>query len=470
MERLLSLRSLQRPLSGIAMGCLLLLVLPVTVKASSLATSAAMGYVYGFPIVLMGETLDGMTGPERSCSLGADINTFKHVYEIPDERFKAVVRPNVDTLYSSAMLDLSSGPVLLDMPAVSDRYILMALVDAWSNNFAGVGTQSHGAEEGHYFITGPGWRGRVPRGYQRIDSPTDLVWIIGRTEILEGEDLSAVHAIQDQFTLSTRRASPPPFAEINCKGDNERTPPIEVVKDLSGDEFFQRLSQLMQDNPPPAEDRWMVSQLQAAGLIADARGQEPRRNRLENTQLDIGTAMAQASLDGAISMLGLKGWGPDPDAVPLGDYGRRYFIRAVVAQVGFGANKNEYATYQNTMRDANRMRLNGQNTYTFTMNADDLPPVDAFWSMTVYQDNGFLAVNEMAAGLGIERYAVGTNTGLVEDDGKVTVILSHLPPQGIPLSNWLPVPAGDFQLTLRFYDPRDEILKNEWEIPELIRE
>ena len=101
MERLLSLRSLQRPLSGIAMGCLLLLVLPVTVKASSLATSAAMGYVYGFPIVLMGETLDGMTGPERSCSLGADINTFKHVYEIPDERFKAVVRPNVDTLYSS---------------------------------------------------------------------------------------------------------------------------------------------------------------------------------------------------------------------------------------------------------------------------------------------------------------------------------------------------------------------------------
>jgi DNA sulfur modification protein DndE len=180
--------------------------------------------------------------------------------------------------------------------------------------------------------------------------------------------------------------------------------------------------------------------------------------------------MAQASLDGAISMLGLKGWGPDPDAVPLGDYGRRYFIRAVVAQVGFGANKNEYATYQNTMRDANRMRLNGQNTYTFTMNADDLPPVDAFWSMTVYQDNGFLAVNEMAAGLGIERYAVGTNTGLVEDDGKVTVTLSHLPPQGIPLSNWLPVPAGDFQLTLRFYDPRDEILKNEWEIPELIRE
>ena len=76
----------------------------------------------------------------------------------------------------------------------------------------------------------------------------------------------------------------------------------------------------------------------------------------------------------------------------------------------------------------------------------------------------------MAAGLGIERYAVGTNTGLVEDDGKVTVTLSHLPPQGIPLSNWLPVPAGDFQLTLRFYDPRDEILKNEWEIPELIRE
>jgi len=459
--------------------CVALLMIPGTVLGSSLTTTAAMGYVYGFPLVLMDETRAGMTGPERSCRLGADINTFKNVYEIPDETFKAVVRPNVDTLYTAAMLDLSEGPMLLDMPAVDeDRYTLMALLDAWSNNFAGVGTQSHGTDAGHYMIAGPGWRGLTPRGYERIDSPTDLVWVIGRTEIKGPDDLPNVHAIQDQYVLTPlqpvigRRAGAVSGSdeEVNCKQDYELTPPIDVVKNLSGEEYFERLSRLMEDNPPPREDRWMVKTLTSAGLISDGRGSVPERSLREKKELDLGVALGQASLDGAVRTLGLGGWGPNPDKIPLGDFGRRYFVRGVVAQVGFGANKNVYATYQNTMRDSRRMRLDGKHTYTWTLKEDDLPPVDAFWSMTVYKDNGFIGDNPNAEALGVERYAVSSNSGLVADDGLVTVYLSHEPPQGVPLSNWLPVPAEEFQLTLRFYAPHEAILKNEWEIPEPVRD
>ena len=126
-----------------ALRSALLFVLVLTsqyAKATTTTAIAMEGYIYGFPIVLMDETRKGMTGPERSCTFGADINTFKHVFDLPDTDFKAVVRPNVDTLYSSAMLDLSESPVILTLPEVSDRYVLMALLDAWSNNFAGIDT------------------------------------------------------------------------------------------------------------------------------------------------------------------------------------------------------------------------------------------------------------------------------------------------------------------------------------------
>jgi DNA sulfur modification protein DndE len=155
----------------------------------------------------------------------------------------------------------------------------------------------------------------------------------------------------------------------------------------------------------------------------------------------------------------------------LGDYGKNYLVRAVVAQIGFGANKGEYAVYQNAERDANLKPLSGKAVYTMTFSGDDLPPVKAFWSVTVYDDDGFLCKNSAAEQLlGISRHALGSNSGLASDaDGNITLYLGREPPAGIPLENWLPTPDGSFQVTIRLYQPDDRILSNRWKAPKLVR-
>jgi DNA sulfur modification protein DndE len=234
-----------------------------------LATSliATEGYAYGYPLVLMDETLAGTTGPTRACGFEGQINSFFHVFDIPGPNFRAVVRPNVDTLYSSAFLDLREGPQLLDMPAVKGRYVLMALLDAWTNNFAGLGTASHGEQPGHYLIAGPGWQGQTPAGYTRIDAPTPLVWIIGRTEVRGPDDVAAVNALQRQYRLRSLSGVPSPVDDTPCvpRTDPSQTPPA-IVDALSGPDFFKRLSALMAENPPPAADEPMLRKLAPIGV------------------------------------------------------------------------------------------------------------------------------------------------------------------------------------------------------------
>ncbi|MDF1762148.1 MAG: DUF1254 domain-containing protein [Oleibacter sp.] len=463
-----------RMIAATFVGCLA--IQAHAASTMSTAAIASLGYIYGFPIVLMGETREGFTGKQRSCTLGTDINTLINVKDVPGTDFKAVVRPNVDTLYTSGMLDLSKGPQLLDIPVVSDHYILFALLDAWTNNFAGFGTQTHKDEEidkkGHYAIVGPDWMGDVPSGYEKIPSTTNLVWIIGRTEVKGKDDIPAVNAIQDQYSLTSvfPQDSGIDPSEIQCVKDDERETPSDVVKSLSGEEFFTRLSALMIENPPPAEDAWMVSLLGNIGVGPEAKQPVQQLHAINKKALDKGIALAQGSLDTGISLLGIGGWGPNPKNTPLGEYERRYFIRALVAQVGFGANKRDFAVYQNAKRDADNEILNGRNDYTITFAANALPPVQAFWSVTVYGDDGYLTENKISKRLGVDRYALGSNDELVKDrKGNVTIYVSHLPPRGVSLSNWLPTPRGNFQMTARFYAPEEAILENEWKMPDIVK-
>ncbi len=456
----------------ILLGILAPLLLPTAFGGlrADTALIAAEGYIYGFPILLMDETRDGFVGAHRDCENGEDVNTFHHVYDIPTPDFRAVVRPNVDTLYSSAMLDLRQSPMLLDMPAVSERYVLMALLDAWSNNFAGLGTQSHGAEEGHYFIAGPNWHGHTPDGYKRVDSPTEFVWIIGRTEILDGEPLQVVNDIQDQYSLTPYQSRGERIQRVECK---QRQQPADVILGLSPQAFFSRLHNLLMKFPTSALDDDMMDKLAQINVGPKAGESLTSLGYFETEGLDDGIRNAKASLDLVVAGLGIgRKWGPDPKTIPLGDYEDDYFIRAVVAQVGFGANKGEFAVYQNLSRDSAFRLLNGDSVYTMTFAAGEEPPVGAFWSITVYDTAGFLTENPAAEALGITRYAVGSNTGLEYDaDGNLTIHMAAEPPAGVPVSNWLPVPQGeDFVVTLRMYDPMEEILESDWSAPMVNRD
>ena len=464
--------SINTKINTLALTLLCLLAsLPLNTQAQSIAGIAARGYIYGLPLVLMGETLDGLTGPARSCKLGTDLNTFANVFDRPDASFKAVVRPNVDTLYSSAMLDLSAGPQLLTMPAVQGRYVLMAFLDAWSNNFAGVGTQNQGDLEGRYVIVGPHWNGPLPDGYVRIDAPTNLVWIIGRTELKSDEDIPTVNAIQRQYRLTPWAHENQASGIDSCVPESQKTPPVDVVTSLSAIDFFSRLSELMKRYPPPAADADMVAMLGKIGVGPKATISLDDLSPAQKKALAMGQYGARRVLKFSTRLLGLTGWGPNPALIPLGDYGKRYFIRAVVAMVGFGANQGKFAVYQNADRDSHDRRLDGHSVYTLTFPADALPPVKAFWSLTVYGDDGFLRDNPAAAALGFQRYAVGSNTGLATNpDGSVTLYMADTLPEGIPQANWLPTPDARFQVTIRLYDPDESILEHRWKVPPIIRQ
>lgn len=177
--------------------------------------------------------------------------------------------------------------------------------------------------------------------------------------------------------------------------------------------------------------------------------------------LQAGAKLGMSTLDFATSSTrpSETGWGPDPN-VPLGDYGVEYLLRASVARVGFGANRNEFAVYQSADSDSRRSPLTGSNTYTLTFPPGEQPPVEAFWSLTVYNSDLYLTANELS------RFALGSNDPLEADtDGSVTLTLSHEPPVDTPMANWLPVPSEPFQLTLRMYGPKEEIFTGEWTPP-----
>lgn len=467
-----TLKSFWKQSSVIALGAFLSLsaALPVSagLRSSETEKIADEGYSYGFPILLMDETRDAFTGVNRSCDISADINTFRHVYEIPDPDFRAVVRPNVDTLYSSAMLDLTDSPMLLDMPAIEGRYVLMALLDAWSNNFAGLGTQSHGTEEGHYFITGPDFNGTTPDGYQRIEAPTNLVWVIGRTEVWGDGDLLEVNELQNSFAMDLYRTKGNGrVPTIECE---DREEPEKVIKGLSGEEFFTRLDRLMRQFPLEGQDQDIIEKLAKINVGPLASGKVSALSVTQKADLDKGRVKSQERIDSAIDAMGRgSAWSPAPDLVSLGDYDEDYFVRAVVAQVGFGANRGDFAVYQNASRDADSELLSGQSTYTLTFAPGETPDVGAFWSVTVYDTDGFLTANASAETLALNRFAVGSNTGLqFEVDGSLVIHMSATPPEGASIANWLPVPDGNFEMTLRMYDPADEILNGDWTAPKIV--
>ncbi|WP_158305819.1 DUF1254 domain-containing protein [Parvularcula bermudensis] len=426
----------------------------------------AGGYIYGFPGLLMEETAVRATTAPYPCGLGAPMNTFKQLYDRPGPDFRAVVRPNVDTLYSSAFLDLSEGPVVLDIPKIKDRFYLFAMLDAWSNNFAGPGSASTGGKAAKYVIVGPDWEGELPARMEPVYAPTNLVWIIGRTEVRGGNDIKKVNALQRRYRLTplTGHKSHEDIGE--CQPIEGQTSPEDVIRSLDATTFFSRLDKYIEENPPQTDDEDRLKSLMRLGVGDGDGALHPNLRRRDLKALNAGMDQAQDFLDFSFKLLGRTSvWSPDPTMVSLGEYDTNYLVRAVVSQIGFGANKNIYALYQNAQRDDDGDPLSGDTSYKMVYENGNTPPVEAFWSLTVYNDQGFLVENPL------NKYAVGSNTGLVADEnGTITVHFATKQPEGVPEANWLPVPDGPFEVTLRMYEPDQEIIDAEWTAPPIVKE
>ena len=422
---------------------------------------AADAFIFGYPLVIMDATCQLATAVPRVTLTRAPLNQFLHLRSFPDATFTDVVTPNADTLYSTAWLDLSAEPMVLGVPDIADRYYLMQMLDAWTNVFADPGTRTTGNKKGAFAIVGPKWSGALPPRLTTIYAPTNLAWLIGRTQTNGKSDYSAVNAIQNEYSLTPlsqwgklRVAA----GDVPVKpGIDATTPPAMQVAKMDAVAFFRRLNALMSTNPASAADAPALARFASIGIGAgraiDAAGLDPA--------IEAGYKVGQATLvDDARKPHGTRvnGWEIPPGNT--GRFGTDYAGRAAVALLGLGANIPDDAVYPHTTVDSSGAPLNGANKYVIRVPKGGVPPVKAFWSLTMYNAKQAFVDNP------IHRYTIGDRDPLMfAEDGSVTLYIQHGSPDKSHEPNWLPAPADDFNLVLRLYWPGTNILNGSWQPP-----
>ena len=439
---------------------------PGAQEAASIAVDA---YIYFYPLVLMDFTRRQMTNVEPGKAPGrGPMNTFVHMRSYPSVDFKDVVRPNFDTLYSIAWLDLSEGPVVVSVPDLGDRYYLLPFLDMWSEVFACPGKRTTGTKAGSFALVPAGWKGTLPDGVEWIDAPTTYVWIIGRTQTQGPKDYAAVNQVQDGYAIvplwAWNRKHVTPTVKIDPSTDM-KTPPLDQVNALAGAKFFAHAMELMRSNSPHPTDWSFLVRMRRIGLRPGSGFDPGKADPVVREAVAQAPARALAAMKARLPALSkvVNGWQMSVET--MGTYGNSYMKRAIVAMIGLGANQAEDAVYPIGVADADGKPLDGANRYLLHFRKEELPPVEAFWSVTMYDAAGFAVANP------IDRYAIGDRDALrFNPDGSLDLYLQSASPGAEEESNWLPAPhSGALGVTMRLYAPRPEVLEGRWAPPPIRR-
>jgi hypothetical protein len=427
---------------------------------------AVDAYLYLYPLVTMGITrrqTNALPGTSRN-SLN---NQFFHVRTFPPANFKMVVRSNFDTLYSTAWLDLTREPMVVSVPDTGGRYYVLPMLDMWTDVFAAPGSRTSGTGVGHFVVVPPGWTGKLPDRVMRIDAPTPSVWIVGRTQTNGPQDYSAVHKIQDGYTitpLSQWGQAPPAPPPPNVPLPNLGAPAPQVEVDhMPALQYFRYAAELMKANPPHVTDWSTLERMQRIGIKAGQSYHPEQLNSALRDALTRSVAEGQRRMKARAANLGrlVNGW--QIMTHTMGVYGIDYLKRAVVAQILLTANQPVDAVYPLIVTDADGKTPVGQNSYVLHFDSGALPPVGAFWSLSMYDAQGFQVANP------ISRFAIGSRDPLRRNaDGSIDLYVQHDNPGGERTANWLPSPAtGVLGLTMRLYAPKAPVLDGAWVPPPL---
>jgi hypothetical protein len=437
---------------------------------------AAEAYLYGYPLVYgLHEMADFVAGGTRF-PMQAPYNEFGHARQLADAKMH-FVSPNNDTLYSIAVCDVRQGPLVLHVPDTADRYYVLQFVDAWSNNFAYIGRRATGTGEGEFLLAQHDYSGDVPEGMLVVHAPSGVFIIVGRLQVDGEADLPAVHALQDRFTLtplSVVRGGPAPAP---AAGVPEADAGVDA--ELA---WWEQFRVMLAAFPPPAADAPFLQVCERLGLTAAESpyvDPDPALKQL----LVAGETGAKAKIEELITTASkpVNGWQNvlhifdynldwfevgtiDTPEWRVADRTRAYVQRAVAARAGLWGNHGYEADYQIVYVDADGERLHGANKYE--LHLPQTPPVDAFWSLTMYDASEFyLVANPIGC------YSIGDRTkGLKYGaDGSVTLYIQKDSPGADKESNWLPAPQGPFRPIARMYQPGKAVLDGSYTLPAIRR-
>ncbi len=425
-------------------------------------------YTYLYPLVLMDVTRRQAVNVEAGKIFGrGPMNAFTNVRAFPPADFRDVVRPNFDTLYSVAWLDLTKEPMVLTAPDTQGRYYMLPMLDMWTDVFACPGKRTTGTVACHFAVVPPGWQGKLPEGAQRIDAPTPYVWIIGRTQTNGSSDYEAVHKVQDGYTitpLSQLGKAPRPVTAMIDPTVDMKTAPMTQVAGMTAAKYFGYATELLKVNPPHPTDQPIVARMRRIGIECGKAFDFGKAAPAVKRALERAAPDALKAMRSKIPTLArvINGWQINTDTI--GVYGNYYLKRAIVALLGLGANLPEDAVYPISLSDADGKPLHGANQYVLRFAKNEIPPVGAFWSVTLYGKDGFPTANAL------KRNAIGDRDALKYNaDGSLDIFIQRESPGKDKESNWLPAPSEDFNLTMRLYAPKVEVIDGRWTPPVIKR-
>lgn len=429
---------------------------------------AKEAYIYGFPMVdnyrIQHAYFVDTNNPEYKGPWNQLVN-IPRVYTPADT---AIQTPNSDTPYSFVGMDLRSEPIVLTVPPIEkDRYFSIQLIDAYTFNFDYIGSRATGNDGGSFLIAGPGWKGETPKDVKKvIRSETEFVFAVYRTQLFNPDDLDNVKKIQAGYKaqpLSAFLGQPAPTA----------APAVDFIKPLTPDEektspeFFNILNFILQFCPTDPSETELMARFAKIGVEAGKTFDASKLSPEMKTAIDQGIADAWDDLATLLKRV-------DAKEVTSGDmFGTReylknnYLYRMAAAKLGIYGNSKQEAMYPVYAIDADGKKVDGANKYTVHFAADKLPPVNAFWSLTMYEmPSSLLVANPL------NRYLINSPMlpQLAKDaDGGLTLYIQNESPGKDKEPNWLPAPKGLFVMAMRLYWPKEEALEGKWTAPPLQR-
>ena len=434
-------------------------------EAHAIAVDA---YIYFYPLLSMDLSRKQFTN--GTTDFRGPMNTFVNVPAYPPADFKGVVRSNFDTLYSVSWLDMTKEPVVITAPDTDGRYYLLPMLDMWTDVFTSPGWRTTGTKAGTFLVTPPGWRPelrdrfieefKLPKDTQRIDAPTPYVWLIGRTKTDGPPDYDAVRKIQAGYKVTPLSDFGKAPKTVEFKLDpsvDMKTPPKVQVDTMAAGKYFAYAAELLKFHPPHITDQPILARMKNIGIEVGKSFDISKLDPAVQKALESAPEAGQKLMAWKLPTLArvANGWSMNTDTV--GVYGNYYLKRAILAQQGLGANVVEDAIYPLNLGDESGKPLDGANKYTITFEKGAAPPVNAFWSITLYDQDGFQVGNVL------NRFAVSSWMPFkYNTDGSLELYFQNESPGKDMEANWLPAPKGPFNLTMRLYAPKSEALTGKW--------
>ncbi len=450
-----------------------------TVRAAELTPAetkaiAEEGFIYGLPIVMNYAVMYEFAVDKKSSQFKAPFNEINNLHHVATYKDTAVVTPNSDTPYSTIWLDLRAEPMVLSVPAVpKERYYSVQLIDGNTYNYGYIGSRATGSEPGDYLVVGPDWKGETPAGIKKVfSSTTPFALTVYRTQLFNPEDMPNVVKVQAGYKaqpLSTfLKQSAPPAA-----------PKIDFLPATSAgikENFYGYLAFALQFVPPSAEDKEIRAKLARIGVESGKPFEFKNLSPEQKGALVEGMKAGDEKVDKflASGTKNINGWGIGSFFGDRAFYSGNWLLRAGAAKAGIYGNNAEEATYPFTRTTATGETLDGsKHNYTLTFPAGQLPPVNAFWSLTMYDGKSQLLIKNP-----INRYLI--NSPMLPDmkknaEGSLTLYIQKDNPGTDKEANWLPAPNDLIYLVMRLYWPKTEapsILpagEGTWKPPGIVR-